>query len=189
MIGVTALISANEDLGTVPEPKKEALWLKPGLVQEVGLQRVKVDVDGRLIDAVNAISHFYQPAVGDSLLVSGQGSNYYLIGVISGKGDINLASGGNLNLRAPNGVISIESGEKVAFRTPRFEVLADDLQLRAKRVREKFEEVEATISKAYRFTANSVSKTIVGLYRLRSQEFDARASGNVKLDGKQIKLG
>ena len=167
----------------------ENLGLQPGIVRSVDKPHIVVEVQGQRLKAINAISHFYQPVVGDQLLVADSVTGVYLLGVIEGKGNVNLVSQGDMSLNAAKGTLYLEAGTAVSIRAPSLTQVADVFKLKATQAFHRFGQVDEMVEGAFRFAAGKLQSTIEGLYRLRAKEVNTRARGEVKIDGDQIKLG
>ena len=80
---------------------------------------------GTLVRATPALAFPYQPAVGDQLLVIGDAHAFYVIGVLSGRGQSSLEGPRGVSLRAEGGALHLVGDRGVRVSGSRIHVEAE----------------------------------------------------------------
>ncbi|MHC4958041.1 MAG: DUF3540 domain-containing protein [Planctomycetota bacterium] len=164
--------------------------IAPAHVVRVERDLVLVERDEFRAWAAMALAYRYEPEVGDLLLVAGQEDCYYVIGVIAGKGRVVFSAPGDLELRAPRGNINlaaggdvrVHGGKRVRIDTPRLEMVA-------KAVTQRFVRVHRWIRETLHTRAGRVVNRVAGTYQVKADRIVERATDDVKIDGRKIRLG
>lgn len=151
--------------------------------------RVRVALDDQEAWATLALAFPYRPAVGDSVLAMGQESDWYVIGVLHGKGTASFVAPGDLELRAPNGSIGLVAAEGVRIRAPEVEIEADRLELAARTLFERCVRAYRRVAEALHLRAGSVRSVVEETWDVRAGRITERADGDVRIDGEKIHLG
>lgn len=162
----------------------------PARVRAVEPGRALVEGEGFKAWATLALAYGYRPAVDDVLLVAGGAQAFYVIGVLQGRGDVVLTSPGDLQLHAPRGRVTVKGGAGgVAVEGDTVEITARTLRVRARETIERFGSVCRRVAETFRLRAKRSHVTVEEEHRLRAGSIHERASGDVKIDGDQIRLG
>ncbi|MGH0034729.1 MAG: DUF3540 domain-containing protein [Myxococcota bacterium] len=174
----------NLDLAAAP-----GLDLGPGVVEDVAGERVRVRTERGSGWASWAVGYPYSVQPGDTVLCIADGRRRYVIGVLKGSGETTLSVPGDLKLRAPHGHVDIESGRGVRVRAPRVGFVTPLLELTAKLLEERFENVDRWIEGRLDEQIGSVRSRIEKTYSMLAGRIRQRAKGRVKIDGERIDLG
>jgi hypothetical protein len=184
--------STNEHPTAAPLPRleeAEGVDLGPGVVEDVAGTRVRVRTKDGGGWAIWAVGYPYRVQPGDTVLCIASGGRRYVIGVIKGSGETALTVPGDLALRAPHGRIELESGRGMRVRAPKVSILTPLLELTAKAVEERFENVERWIEGRLDEEIGSVRSRVLKTYSILAGRIRQRAKGRVKIDGERIDLG
>lgn len=161
----------------------------PARVVETGEGRVRLRIDDEEAWADLALAFPYRPAAGDTVLVLGQESKWYVIGVLRGKGVTAFVAPGDLEFSAPNGSIGLSAAEGVRIEAPQVSLKADRLELAARTVFERFVQAYRRVAEAFHLRAGRVRTTVTGAWDVRAGRIAERADKDVRIDGEQIYLG
>ena len=131
----------------------------------------------------------YQPRPDDSVLVIGQESGWYVIGVLKGTGPMTLTAPGDVTIAAPNGRIELTAGKGVRVRGPLVQMVADSIEVSAKTVFEKFAQATRWVKGAFQLRAGRVRTAVKTTYRVDAGRIAQNASSDVRIDGEKIHLG
>jgi hypothetical protein len=164
-------------------------YVGPARVIDVNPSTALLALAGREIQAHLALGSLYEPVPGDVVLVLGHGDNYYVIGVLQGRGPTRIHVQGDLELRAPRGRIELFAGREIQFRTPRLALKVMSFELVARKVVERVGSIVQRVKDAVQLRAGRTSTTIDGDCHLRAKRVVTLASGEVRLDGSRIDLG
>ena len=164
------------------------LTLGPALVRGVMHGAILIDIDGRLERAQMALAYPYRPEVGDVILVIGREDQFYVTGVLSGKGvtrfdfpgDVELMAGGTLRLASRAGVEV--SGERISMRADRLDVAVTTFRQSVSSFYQRVTGTLRTVAGRQRTTVEKESTLHAGRIVRKAQE-------DVIIDGRQIKLG
>jgi hypothetical protein len=161
----------------------------PAEVTRCGPGRVAIAFpDGASLEAVVALAHDYEPAVGDTVLAIRQDDEAWIIGVIHGRGprrlhavgDLELAAGGKLRLRAEGGV---------EIDGPRLDVKVGVLSTLARRATERFETLRQHVVELLSVQAGQSETTVDGACVTRAESATILTKEKVNINGKAIHLG
>jgi hypothetical protein len=164
------------------------VFLGPAVVRGVMDRVLLVEIDGSLERAQLALAYPYCPAVGDVVLVLGQESTMYVFGVIEGRGLTRLDFPGNVELRAA-GHLRIEGGAGLELDSTRIAMRADRLDVAVRTVREHIVSLYRRVEGTIRTVAGREKTTIAKQSILHAGRIVHKASDDVIVDGRQIKLG
>jgi len=163
--------------------------LTPASVLDVQGRRITVlTAEGECV-AENALAFPYTPVKGDTLLVIGQGQNHYAIGLLAAQGDMTVAFPANATFAAPRGEIKFKSGKGLELHSPNVRLRAGKLELIAKTISEKADNVYRRIRKLLKLEAGSVNTTVEETSHTKAGRFVVKAKQDVKMDGDKIYLG
>ena len=138
----------------------------------------------------------YRPVEGDEVLVVGQEPDaWFVIGVLRGSARTTWSIPGSLTIEAQGGV-RIASGRGIVLEAESVEAVAKRVTLRAGRLELLAQRVVERARDAFRwFTglhqvrARRARAVADETYTVRAGKASLRATGNMKIDGKQIDLG
>jgi hypothetical protein len=144
--------------------------------------------DGREVDAVPATALPYAACEGDILLVIGQ-DEFFVVGVVSGRGKTALELHGDVSLRALSGRLELSGDEGVVVRGPEVEVHADKLRTVARSVVETVASFFQRVTEVLHVHAQQ-QVTIVddGSYQ-QAKTTAIQTEETVTINGKEIHLG
>lgn len=161
----------------------------PATVQSVEGQRVLVTLGKAKAWATLAMPHGYQPVAGDVLLVLGRAGSFYAIGVISGRGRTVMTSHGDLELRAPNGNITLAARDGIVARSSVIRMVADTWEMAVDTLRQRCRRLLTQVSEVLRLRGRRVDVAATKSYRLTADRITQRAATDVHIDGEKIHLG
>jgi hypothetical protein len=136
-----------------------------------------------------AIAVAYQPQVGDLVLAIGTADDWYVVGVLEGRGPTVLNAPGDLELRAPHGAIQITAAEGCVVVSPTVRVVANALDLIGDTLHEEFETVRRRITGMLEVRAKALCTAVTDTWRLTAQRIVGRGEDSVTIDAPSINLG
>jgi hypothetical protein len=149
---------------------------------------VQLDCIENLPWALLAVSPTYQPVVGDKVLAITQGDQWYVIGVIEGRGSSVFTAPGDMEFHAPNGSITLLSSEGIKLQGDKVELKSNFLEFTAKELFERFGNVTRWIRKTLHLRAGRVRARVDGDHHLSAGRITQDAEGDVTLRGTMINL-
>ena len=164
---------------------------KPGFI-EVRL------LDGELTWARPALAQPYSPAEGDEVLVICQRPHeFYVIGVLRGRGVTTLEVPADLTLAAPNGTIRITAGRGVQVHgADSVELKTRHATIRALRVNLLATTLVQRLGNAYTWVTGLLqwksrrTRTVTDEgWLVRAERAHVKTSGNTCINGKTVHLG
>jgi hypothetical protein len=164
-------------------------WLSPCRVTSLGAAGVDVRTpDGRVFAARLALALPYEPAVGDELLLLGDATNAYVVGVLSGSGSTRLALEGDVSLSA-SGKLDLRAGQGVSIEAPAVAITTSRLSMVAGRVSQVFDALQKTVRELYSVRAGEQQTLVEGTSQLTAKNSRILSEGKVTINGKEIFLG
>jgi hypothetical protein len=165
-------------------------YLGPAEVVEVLPHAIEVRLEsGALARARLALAFPYEPAVGDELLVIGNGDRHYVIGVLQSGGRVALAFKGDVDLRAEGGVLRLSSDKAVEVEAPEVSMLAGRLQQIAGAVAQRFTSLRQTVTDLLSVRAGQSHAVVDGAAFSQSKSATILTEEKVTINGKRISLG
>lgn len=161
-------------------------YLGAATVAEIDGDRVRIEVPDGSAWARLALAYPYRPEAGDVVLAIGQGE-YFIIGVLVGRGQTVLDVPGKLRLRAED--VEIVGTREIQLRSPSVTVKAGKLCTIARLAVEKLGDSYRWVRGVLRTRAGRARTEVASTYRVTADRIVERAVGDVKIDGRQIKLG
>jgi hypothetical protein len=161
--------------------------LGPATVLEVTSGGVLLETPTRRAWASLALAYPYAPQKGDVVLAIGE-RDLYIIGVLASTGETRLEFAGNVRLRA-SGILQLEAGRGISVGAPAVRIRAGRLEVFAHKVVERFFDSVCWVKNTLRVTAGRQRINIDEDSSLRAGRITEIARGDVRLDGKRIKLG
>lgn len=170
-------------------PFGNASYLGPAKVLAVQGRRVQLECPDAFPWALLALAHTYRPVEGDTVLAVNRGDDWYVIGVIDGRGDTRIVVPGNLEFLAPCGRIDLASRDGVHLKGELVEIVAKKLELTAKSAVERFVDLTQWVRGTFQQRAGRVRTRVEGDHEISAGHIAHRSKGDVKIDGKMIHLG
>ena len=163
--------------------------LRTARVLRAERDRVQLEFAGELVWATMALAFCYQAVSGDTVLAIGQDGAWYVIGLLQGAGKTSLTVPGDLCIRAPAGAIELSAARGVQIKSPSVQVIAGKLELLAQALFERFEHATRRVVGTLQTSSGRVRTRVAETYDLKAARILERADGDVKIDGRAIKLG
>ena len=182
----------SEPPQSAPRSSHIATYLGPAKVIGKQGQVILVELENADRDQVVAQTAFtfpYEPAADDRLLVMGQGTQHFAVGVLSGSKPGVLAFAGEAHIRAINGKLTLASDQAIALRAPRITVRTGILRTIATSVVEKADHVRRWVRGLMAIRAGNSRRVVDGEDSTRCQNSTTLAKDTVKIDGDQLHLG
>jgi hypothetical protein len=164
-------------------------YLGPARVTQVTERRVRLRLQDQELWATVALAFPYELALEDRVLVIGQDDQWYVIGLLEGRGTTKLIVPGDLELRAPRGAIRLSAGKRIEVAGPLVAIKAGRLRLMAHSVRERFARATRWVRETASVQAERLLTKVNGDYRLHAGRIKEKARGRVQIDGEKIDLG
>jgi hypothetical protein len=171
-----------------PVPETGARLLQ-GMVLESASGGLKVLAEDRVVTAAMALGYVYRPQPGDLLLLIGQESRWFVIGVIHGTGSSLLTFPGDVDVQAPAGRLRLFAAKGVAVHSPEVSVKTGSWTVLADTLVEKVADAYRFVKGLFQLRAGSRHETIEGRSFEKADRVYVRAENEVNVDGKTIQLG
>src|SRR5262245_24923048 len=113
-------------------------YLGPARVLQVTDKQLLLELPDARAWGQTALAYPYQPQAGDTVLAVGQEDQWYVIGVLEGKGVTSFTAPADLRLLAPRGKIELTSAGGVNICSTAVQIVADRFEINARAVLEKF---------------------------------------------------
>jgi hypothetical protein len=136
-----------------------------------------------------ALTFPYEPHEGDVLLVLGQPSQHFAVGVIAASKPQGLTFPGETRVHASQGRLVLSSDQAVELRAPRVSVRTGLLRTIATRVVEKAGSMRRWVRGVFALRAGESRRLVDGLDSTRCENSTTLAKDTVKIDGDQLHLG
>ncbi len=166
-----------------------SVYLGPARIRQVAGNRAELEFPDERVWAVFAVTPAYQAVAGDTVLALGQGGDWYVIGVIEGKGQSSIAVPGDLKISAPHGKIDLLSGRGIRIKSPVVRLAADRMEFAARRLVEHLTDATRRVKNACRVRAGRMRHEVEQDYRVDARNVTAHATEDVRLNGGKVKLG
>jgi hypothetical protein len=163
--------------------------LRPARVVRTERHRVQLELPGELVWAAMALAFSYEVVSGDTVLAIGQNGEWYVIGVLQGSGKTTITVPGDFSIRAPLGVIELTAARGVKIKSPSVQVIAGRLEMLARSLVERFDHATRRVVGTLQVSSGRLRTRVSGPYDLKAERILERAEGDVKIDGREIKLG
>lgn len=151
--------------------------------------RVQLELPDERAWAVVALAYPYEPVRGDTVLAIGQDGAWYVIGVLQGSGKTSMTVPGDLCIRAPFGAIELTAAQCVKIKSPAVQIVAGKLELLARSVVERFTHARRWVTETFEIRTGRLRTRVKGTFDLKADRILERADGDIKIDGRQVKLG
>ena len=145
--------------------------------------------DGPPRQVVPAFTVPYRPAVGDRLLVIGDGASLYAIGVIAGTGQLSLTTAGDVTVHAQDGRLTLSGDAGVEIISPSVSVVTPRLEFMAEQLTELVGSAVRRVRGLFSLEAGRSSVFVEGHSSQHSQTALIAASETVTVSGTQVHLG
>lgn len=165
-----------------------AVGLFRAVIERVEGNRLLVALNGAQAWASDALGYAYQFQAGDAVLVIGENEDWYVIGILEGKGKTAFHAPGDLELVA-TGSLTLVAGESIELKGRNINVVATRLNLMAKRLTQRAESLRLHVRNAFQVFAARFSSRIEGAHRVEARRIVERAREDVTIDGSKIHLG
>ena len=192
MIRPDATTTAAAQAATTPAPNAHGDWLGPATVVGGSARSPLVELQqepARRVIATPAFTFPYEPAAGDVLLVVGQDSRWFAVGVIAGSRPTRLHFPGDASIHATGGRLTLSSDQAVEVRAPRVTVRAGVLRTIAESMVEKTDRLRRWVRGLLAIRAGSSNRVVDGEDSTRCENSTTLAKDTVKIDGDQLHLG
>ncbi|MBZ0134878.1 MAG: DUF3540 domain-containing protein [Planctomycetes bacterium] len=163
--------------------------LTPATVLDVQGRKLTVLTPAGESPAENALAFPYTPVKGDTLLVIGQSDRCYAIGLLAAQGDMTVAFPASATFTAPRGEIRFKSGKGLELHSPNLRLRAGKLELMAKTITEKADNVYRAVRKLLKLDAGRTQTTVEETAHTKAGRYVVKAKQDVKMDGDKIYLG
>jgi len=189
---------AVHELLVQPAPKADSAelslqgeqpFLGPAQVVAIAGSTVQLETSTGTRTATMALAQAYSAVVGDTVLAISRGEDWYVIGVIAGRGTTTFTAPGDIEFHAPCGRIEMLAKEGVFLKSDLGEIVATKLELTARHVFERFNDVTQWITETLHRRIGRMHTKVEGDYDLKAGRITELADEDVTIDGKTIHLG
>ncbi|HSN97889.1 MAG TPA: DUF3540 domain-containing protein [Candidatus Nanopelagicales bacterium] len=176
-----------------PAPDSQArprLYLGPATVIRASPVGVEVRLpDGAAHRAELALAFLYEPAEGDVVLVIGQESGHYVIGVLHGTGRASLNLPGDVDLRAVGGVLRLAGDKGVEIAAPELSVQVSRVRMIADSVVQRFATLRQRVTELLSVHAAESHTLVDGAAHTQAKSATILTEEKTTINGKTIHLG
>jgi hypothetical protein len=144
---------------------------------------------GAVVRAELALAFPYRPRVDDVVLVIGRGEAHYVIGVLQGHGETELAFEGDVSLRAVRGKLHLAGDEGVQVEGRELEVLVGAFKVVAGSMVHKATSAYQRITGLFSVRAGESHTVVDGTATSKAKNGVMLTEEKMTLNGKQIYLG
>jgi hypothetical protein len=174
----------------LPHAVPVGLELGPARVRAIDGRIVEVELEsGVVAPATMALGIPYRPVVGDTLLVVGDGERRWVLGVVEGRGKVELEAEGDLELHARGGALVLGADRGVRVRGPSLEVTVDRFTVAATTMVEKLGTVFTRVREMLSVHAREQHVVVEETSLARAKKVAVVAEETASVNGKQILLG
>ena len=186
-----AMIRAERsEAGEVRAPHPAEPSLGPAEVVAVAPGRVEVALPGGARRHVRlALAYLYEPAVGDEVLVIGNATGHYVIGVLRGRGRAVLEVPGDLAVHAVGGKLRLRGDEGVDIDGREVAVRASKLELVATAVTQTFGSLRQRVRELLSVRAGQTHTVVEGSSYQQAKSAAILSEERVTINGRAIHLG
>ena len=144
--------------------------------------------NGDVVSALLALAFVYEPAVGDTALVVGDGSAHYVIGILVGSGKTRLELPGHVDIHA-QGTLRLSSEQAVEIKAPTVKVATGSLDLLAGAVVQRFRSLRQRVTELASLHAGSSHTLVEGSSYAQSKSATILTEDKVTINGREVHLG
>ncbi len=167
-----------------------AEYLGPAEVTAVRPQELDLLLpSGSRVTALMALGYRYEASVEDVVLVIGNPSGHYVIGVLHGTGKTVFAAPGDVEVRAVDGVLRLTGDRGVELDGPDVSVRAGKLRMLADVVSQTFTSLRQHVRELLSVRAGTTHKVVEGAVYSQAKSATLLTEGKVAINGKEIHLG
>lgn len=182
-------LETGAPMGGSIAPGRDGTWLRPCEVLATSADVLQVKTfEGRMMSARLALALPYAPAVGDELLLLGDATSAYVVGVIRGAGKTRLALEGDVELSA-TGRLELRGGSGVSVEAPDVKITASRVGIFASRMNEIYDTVRTTVRELLSVRAAEQHTMVEGTSHLQAKNARVLSEAKVTINGKEIFLG
>jgi hypothetical protein len=179
---------------SLPSPRLDrreaagSFYLGPAEVLTVAPDQLGVKLRGEVVPAQMALAFVYEPAVGDTALVVGDGTAHYVIGILNGSGKTRLELPGDVNIHA-QGTLRLSSEKEVEIKAPTVKVATNGLDLLAGAVVQRFRSLRQRVTDLVSLHAGSSHTLVEGSSYAQSKSATILTEEKVTINGREVHLG
>lgn len=162
--------------------------ITPATVFHVADDDVRVRLDAQEHRVTMAMAVRYHPRVGDVLLVATTPDACYAIGVLCGSGSVELASAGDVTVRA-GGQVRLQADHGLTAEAPQMKLDAGRLELVARDLVATAQSFLQRIAGLLHLTAGRRHTQVDGSSIEHARQVVIKAQDTVTVDGSTIHLG
>ncbi len=182
-VSLAAARAALSDASAAP-------YLDVATVLSTSFSHVEVElVSGTRVSAKLALAVPYQPALRDEVLVIGNDSAHWVIGVVTGRGSLELRMPGDIDIHAMNGKLRLHGDEGVEVASKKISLRTKDLRVTAEKAIESFTNVVRSVREMLSTRAGERHTMVQGNSLETAKRVTILGNENVAVNGKQIHLG
>jgi hypothetical protein len=145
--------------------------------------------EGSQVSATLALTFPYRPALGDSLLVLGDASAFWAIGVLEARGRVSLSNPLGLTLEASGGSLRIVGDQGVAFLGREIRLSSEQLRRAAVVAKQSLGELATEVREQLRVEAADVDESSRGRWLVRAKSFVLKTVRGARLKSAAVRLG
>ncbi len=142
-----------------------------------------------LVHATPALAFPYQPVVGDQLLVVGDASAFYVIGVLAGRGQTTLSNARGVSLRAEGGHLRLVGDRGVRLTGRRVHMEAQRLRRLATIAVQTFGERRTQVRETLAVVAGDVDELSQGRWLLQARRVVLKALTTARIKSTTVRVG
>ena len=165
-------------------------YLGPGQVVQATSEKLLVLVEGESVVRVQlALTFPYKPVVGDELLIIGSSDAFYVIGVLDGKGAVDLANTESLAVEAEGGWLRLSADKAICVEAETVHLNTQNLACIADKRVERFSEQRRVVRNSQSVEAMVVDERSEQGWLLRAARVAIKTVQKVRLKSGIVRLG
>ncbi len=145
--------------------------------------------DDTLVHATLALSFPYRPRIGDQLLVIGDATDFYVIGVLNGRGHAKLSNPQGVSVHAEGGKLRLAGDRGVRLTGRRIRLRARELKRVALTAVETFRERTREVREALAVEAGEVDELSSGRWLVRARRAVIKGRDGARVKSTTVRLG
>lgn len=165
-------------------------YLGAARVVRVARRSLLVVLEGdTAVHATLALAFPYHPVAGDQVLVIGDATAFWVIGVLDARGRTSLESADGVGIHAEDGRLRLVGDRGIKLSGARIHLEAGELRRRAVTLVETFRERRAQVRESAKIEAGEVDSLSEGRWSLRARRVVQKVLGGARVKSTTVRLG
>ncbi len=163
--------------------------LRAGTVEKVAGSKTLIDLGSERVWADAAMAVEYQAEPGDQLLVIGSENDWFVIGVLHGRGKVRINGFSGVDIGSAVGEVRLSSGKEISISAPAISMLARGFRGVFETMTNTAKTLVQKVSGSQHISAGQSNTVVKGVSSLNAERVLEKAEKEVRIDGSSIHLG